>query len=379
MEYKILELVQSMEKGGRTKRIVETAMGLRQRGWEVKILSMTPAADWVKTSYEGQVDWLDLYRRPMLDLRYVFRLAKLIRQEDITLIHAQCEASYFYGGLAGKLCRIPVVGTYHRSDLNYFRPNWKLRFYARLLTRAVAISNDRMNLMRSGLNIDADKITLIHGGIELDSYQVLPPAETERLKQEFGMENKRILLSVGHLGPIKGHQVTIQAMPAVLEKFPNVVCIIAGDGAAEDYEYLNGMIQDLDLADSVKLLGQVHNVIEWLNICELFVQPSLEEGFGLVFVEAGACKKPVVSTAVGGIKDIVIDNETGFLVKPGDVNGLAHAINELLTDPQKATAFGEAAFKRVHNSFSLVNMAIKYDKLFSQLLGKPEGKTGSAN
>ena len=376
MEYKILELVQGMEKGGRTKRIVETATGLSQHGWQVKILSMTPAANWVKSQYEGQVEWLELYRRPKLDLQYVFRLAKLLKKEGISLVHAQCEASYFYGGLAARLCGIPVVGTYHRSLLKYYEPNWKLRFRARLLTRAVAISNDRMNLMISGLNIGADKITLIHGGIDLDAFQLLPPAEVQRLKQEFGMENRRVLLSVGHLGPIKGHQVTIQALPLVLERFPDIICVIAGDGAPEDYEYLNGMIEDLGLSGHVKLLGQVHNVIEWLNICDLFVQPSLEEGFGLVFVEAGACKKPVVSTAVGGIKDIVKDKETGLLVKPGDVNGLAEAINTLLADPQKASDFGEAAFKHVHDSFSLNNMSDKYDKLFSSMLGKPECKAG---
>jgi|GEM_PF-1711334 len=368
MAHKILELAQGMEKGGRTKRIAETAIGLKRHGWEVKVLSMTPVPDWVKTRYQGSVDWLDLQRRNKLDLQYLLRLARLIKSERIALIHAHCEGSYFYGGLAGKICKVPVVGTYHRSDLSYFKRHWKLRLLARLLTRAVAISNDRMNLIQSNLNINPQKTTLIHGGINLDSFQLLPSEEIQRLKQDFGLQAKRILLSIGHLGPIKGHQITLQALPQVLEKFPDVIWVVAGDGTNEDYERLNREIKKLGVADSVKLLGQAHNVIEWLNICDLFVQPSIEEGFGLVFVEAGACKKAVVATAVGGIKDIVVNGETGLLIAPNDADALAEAINTLLADPAKAADFAEAGFRRVYDYFSMDAMVEKYHSLFAELL-----------
>lgn len=368
MSHKILELAQGMEKGGRTKRIAETSIGLIKRGWQVKVLPMTPAPDWVKALYDGQFEWLELNRRPKLDLPYVFRLAKLLKQEQISLVHAHCEASYFYGGLACKLRGIPIVGTYHRSDLSYYEPNWRLRVRGRLMTQAVAISNDRMSLMINSLNMDQKDITLIHGGIDLNAFELLEDAKVKALKQEFGLKDRKILLSVGHLGPIKGHQVTLQALPQILEKFPDVTWVVAGDGADEDYRRLNAMIEELGVADNVRLLGQTHNVLEWLNVCDLFVQPSLEEGFGLVFVEAGACKKAVVATSVGGIKDIVLDGETGYLVAPGDAPSLAVAITDLLANPDKSADFGNAACERMHKHFSLEHMADKYDKLFKSLL-----------
>jgi len=371
MKHKILELVQGMEKGGRTKRIAETAIGLGEMGWQVKVLPMTPVPEWVRSLYENQLEWLELDRKPKLDIQYVFRLASLMRREGISLVHAHCEASYFYGGLAGRLSNIPVVGTYHRSDLHYFENNWKLRFFARLLTRAVAISNDRKSLMINNLGLDAQKITLIHGGVNLRDFKLMSPEQVKRLKIEQGLTNRRILLSVGHLGPIKGHQTTLQALPQIVARFPDIMLLIAGDGSAEDYDRLNKMIAELNLKDHVKLLGQVGNVVELMNACDIFVQPSLEEGFGLVFVEAGACKKAVVSTAVGGIKDIVKHEETGLLVAPGDVTALAHALSTLLGDPRKTAAYGEAGFKRAHASFALENMAGGYDRLFSSLLGKP--------
>lgn len=371
MTYTILELVQGMEKGGRTKRIVETTLGLALQGWRVKILSMTPPADFVKAKYEGQVEWLELNRRPKLDLVYVFRLANLVRKEKISLIHAQCEASYFYGGLAGKLTGVPVVGTYHRSDLSYYQPDWKLRFFPRLLTHAVAISNDRMNLMTSVLNIDPAKITLIHGGIDFDTFRLLSEDDVRKLRLKLGVADRRVMLSVGHLGPIKGHDVTLRAMPHIKERFPDVLLVIAGDGSKEDYDRLHNIVAELGLENHVSLLGQVQNVIEWLNVCDLFVQPSLEEGFGLVFVEAGACQKAVVATAVGGIKDIVVNGETGFLVKPGEVGPLEKAVISLLDDPEMAQRFGAAGLDRVRKNFSLRNMSTKYHALFSAIL---EGK-----
>lgn len=371
MAQTVMELVQSLEKGGRTKRIVETAARLRHHGWRVKILSMTPVPAWVRDRFHADSDWLELNRRPKLDLAYVFRLARLIRQERISLIHAHCEASYLYGGLAGLLCQIPVVGTYHRSDLKYFAPSPKLRLFARLLTRSVAISNDRMELMQSQLNIAARRISLIHGGVDLRQFHVLSAEQTPSLKQQLGLPGKKLILSIGHLGPIKGHDVSLRALPHILERHPDLLWVIAGDGSEEDYARLHKLVRELKLEDNVRLLGQVHNVLDWLQACDLFVQPSLEEGFGLVFVEAGACGKAVVSTAVGGIKDIVLHEQTGLLVAPGDALALAQAVDSLLADPNRARAMGAAGWQRIHDCFTLESMGVKYDQLFTALLGSP--------
>jgi glycosyltransferase involved in cell wall biosynthesis len=366
----ILELVQSMEKGGRTKRIADTAIGLAKLGWDVKVLSMAPVPRWVEDRYHAQLKCLVLSKPSKLDLRYVFRLAALVKQSGITLIHAHCETSYLYGGLVGRLLGIPVVGTYHRSQLKFFEPSFKLRLFARLLTQAVAISNDRRELMIRGLKMSAEKITLIHGGANLVDFKILSDEAISELRCQLAVEDRRVLLSVGHLGPIKGHDVTLQALAPLVKQVPEVLLIIAGDGAPEDYQRLQALIESLQLTQYVRLLGQVHNVTEWLNVCELFVQPSIEEGFGLVFVEAGACKKAVVATAVGGIKDIVVNQETGLLVPPSDVDGLYQALYRLLTETALAKQYAEAASARVFEHFDLRHMITKYDELFSRLLFK---------
>ena len=366
----VLELVQSLEKGGRTKRILDTATGLDRFGWSVKLLSMAEPALWVRTGYKGGASWLSLRKRPVLDLPYIYRLVRVLRSEQVTLIHAHCDSSYFYGGIAAKLAGVPIVGTYHGSEPSYYAPTFRQRSFARLLTAAVAISSDRMQLMTTQLGVPGSRITLIHGGVDLVSCQPIGPDLVQPLKQKLGMEGRKVLLSVGHLGPIKGHDVTLAAMARIRERWPDALLVIAGDGSAADYQRLDNLVESLHLGHHVRLLGQAHNVPEWLNICEFFVQPSIEEGFGLVFVEAGACRKAVVATAVGGIKDIVVDGQTGLLVAPGDADALAAAMDSLLLSPERASALGAAGLQRIRASFPLERMVSKYDALFKSLLAQ---------
>ena len=115
-------------------------------------------------------------------------------------------------------------------------------------------------------------------------------------------------------------------------------------------------------------LGQINNVPQWLEACDIFVQPSIEEAFGLVFAEAGAKGKPVIATKVGGIKEIIIDGETGYLVPPASPERLAQALKTLLESPDERKYLGENAYKRISTQFSIDNMVNKYLSIFSNVV-----------
>lgn len=131
---------------------------------------------------------------------------------------------------------------------------------------------------------------------------------------------------------------------------PEVTLYIAGDGSEADFERLNLLIQQHRFQQQVTLLGQITNSMEWMQACDIFLQPSREEGFGLVFVEAGLCGKPTITTHVGGIPDI-INNETGYLVEPQQPAKIAKCISVLLNDPDKAMHLGDAAKRRINQHF----------------------------
>lgn len=295
------------------------------------------------------------------------QLSSLVTKLSPDIIHSNCEKSYLLGGLVGRLRRIPVLGTYHRSNLEFYQPTFKYKFFASLLNQCVAISKQRNLLMQNRLEISPDKITLIHGGVDLSEVDIQQEKSAARVSLGFD-PNQRLLLSLGHLGEIKGHDYTLAALVNVASRFPDVHLHIGGDGQPEDYQRLRSLIQRYGLNDRVTLLGEVTNAFQLLAACDVFVQPSLEEAFGLVFTEAGAHGKPTVSTEVGGIPDIIISNQTGILVPPADSAAIAAAINKMLENPEWTAQLGKNARERIVANFSLDQMVDKYVGVYEGML-----------
>ena len=161
------------------------------------------------------------------------------------------------------------------------------------------------------------------------------------------------MFSLGHLGPIKGHDDSIKAMPRIMSRFSNVRLYIAGDRSPEDHERLHSLIEELNLQGVVILLGQIANSLEWMQACDIFLQPSREEAFGLAFLEAGLCSKPTVSTLIGRIPEIVIDGETGYLTNTLNPDGLADRVITLLASEDDMTTKGAAAKRHITKNFNL--------------------------
>lgn len=220
-------------------------------------------------------------------------------------------------------------------------------------------------MMVKNLGWKPERVHVIHGGVDTDIFGPSDAAVQAKARKSLSVDPSQfVLLSLGHLGKIKGHDTTIRAMPTLLKNYPNCHLYIGGDGIKTDYQRLKQLINELKVVDNITLLGQINNPESWLHACDLFVQPSLEEGFGLVFVEAGACGKAVVATSVGGIPDIIIEEETGILVSPGNVQQLQTALMRLIADDILRQKMGVNARPHIVKNFSISNMIDKYEQLF---------------
>lgn len=146
-----------------------------------------------------------------------------------------------------------------------------------------------------------------------------------------------------------------------------IFIFILGDGLDIEKKELNDLVSSNSLNHHVTFLGQTNDVSSWLDACDIFVQPSIEEAFGLVFIEAGAHKKPVVATNVGGIKEIIIENETGLLVPPKSPLELAKAISSIIKSPELNKKLSELGYNRIKNNFSISHMIDNYLLIFDQL------------
>jgi glycosyltransferase involved in cell wall biosynthesis len=181
---------------------------------------------------------------------------------------------------------------------------------------------------------------------------------------------QKILLAVGRLDTRERHKgldEVILALPQLTDAVPELVFVIAGDG--DDRNRLEELARNRGLSHRVIFKGVVSDeeLIELYEGCDVFLMPSSQEGFGIVFLEAMAFKKPVIGGNHGGTPEVILDNETGFLVEHGDVDSLADRIATLLSDPELCKRMGEAGRRRVEENYTFEPLHRKLRGLFAKL------------
>lgn len=170
-----------------------------------------------------------------------------------------------------------------------------------------------------------------------------------------GPDSRKVLLTVGRLAAserLKGLDEVILALPRIAGAVPETVYMIVGDG--DDRTRLENLVRTNNLSDRVIFAGVVSDqeLVGFYKSCDVFLMPSRQEGFGIVFLEAMAFEKPVIGGNHGGTPEVIIDNETGFLVEHGDVDALAERIIALLRDPELRRRMGEAGRRRVLENYT---------------------------
>ena len=198
-------------------------------------------------------------------------------------------------------------------------------------------------------HINANKIFVINNGVDLEAFHSGPQ---NRAIWPEAIRNKRIVLSVSRLVERKGHETLIRAMPALLARHPDVHCVIVGGGPLEDR--LRAVAAEVGITGQCTILGLApqNEVTEYFRSCDVFALPchTLKdgdtEGFGLVFLEAGACRKPVVAGIAGGTVEAVADGETGLLVDGTSAPAVVDALDRILSDPEFADRLANEAWKR---------------------------------
>lgn len=197
-----------------------------------------------------------------------------------------------------------------------------------------------------------ERVHTTYCGVDPAQYRPQPQPELRRTLAGDGL----LLLSVARLVPRKGIDTVLQALPAVLARVPALTYAVIGDGP--DMARLTALAKQLGVSERVRFLTRVPgDLADYYNACDLFVMPAREEpgdveGFGLVFLEANACEKPVIGARAGGVTDAVADGESGVLVPQNDVAALSAAIAALLTDPQRAQELGRRGRERVLARFT---------------------------
>lgn len=311
-------------------------------------------------------------------LPLLWQIWKISRQNKIKLIQVGQilpVGTAFY--ILNKFFNIPYMVYCHGMDvMTAAQSPRKKRLARKILKKAeFVVANSEFtkeNVLEYGVR--AQDVTVVYPCPNMKLLRKVAPEEIDELKNKYGLQNKKIILTTGRLVERKGHDVVLGALHTLKGSIPNAHYAIIGDGPKE--EAVRQMIKILKLEDSVSLIGKAtdYELAVWYESCDIFAMISRQlknedaEGFGIVYLEANMFGKPVIAGKSGGVAEAVLDNETGILVEPTNPHEIISAMERLLKDPEEAKRLGENGRKRVKNEFQwkkqaalLVERIMKYE------------------
>lgn len=304
------------------------------------------------------------------DPRIIKGLMALIKEREIDIIHTHLYHANMYGRAAALAARVPVVATEHNVYKSYKKKRSVInRLLAKRTDSMIAVSMAVKDEICKRDSIDPAKVEVIYNGIEVERFKVPDAEEKRRAKVALGLEPDIIVAgTISRLSKQKGHTYLLRAFADLTRSFPELKLLVVGSGPLEDE--LKSQAEKLGLSESVIFTGARRDVPEILKALDIFVMPSLWEGFPVSLLEAFATGLPVVVSPVGGVVDAVKDRVSGLYVEPEDVDGLVAQISKLLKDNEMATGLGTEARKVVEESFSVSCMVDSLAELYTDVLAR---------
>ncbi len=252
----------------------------------------------------------------------------------------------------------PVVAHF-RQDL----PGEKVVQYQLKNVDTVCAVSERVGQTIRTAGVEAARVHVVHSGLDQNWFEDHDAQDRERVRRDLGIPDRAVVfVTAAHLFERKGYHIAIEAFANVRHGGTQGHYIIVGIGEAAYEQRLRGRCDALGISDVVHFVGYQAAVRPYLDAADVYLQPSLMEGFGIAVIEAMARGCPVIASNTGGLPDIVVDQETGCLVTPGDRPGLEQAMVALATDAGRRSHWGDNGKRRAQERFSV-------DRMMAELQG----------
>ena len=364
---RILHINPEMSWGGGEHQLHSLMSALKQRG-HVQTLVCQPGS-LLSTRFAQEGTPIERIRmRNELSIVGITHLRRIFRKGPFDVVHFHTARAHMLGAMATWSSEPPIRIATRRMEHRTGGRLKALILYNRLTDTTVAISQAvRQALLQAGTR--HHKVRIIPDGVDISLFENNDP---QPWRQRLGIEQKAPVVGfIGSLIRKKGIEFLLRAGPPILEQHPSCRFLVVGEGPLQtDLEQL---VTNLGMTGSVIFTGRQTDIPGILAAMDVFVLPSLQEGLGVSALEAMAAGRPIVASRVGGLPESVLQEETGFLVKPEDADELAGSLLRLLGDPDLCTRFGQAGRKRVATHFSSHQMAVQYEALYRELLCAKKG------
>jgi glycosyltransferase involved in cell wall biosynthesis len=384
-QIRVLRAIARLNMGGPALHVSYLARGLDERGYETTLVAGELARGEDTMAYVAEEQGVEVRRvgqlrrevSPLNDPFAIARMVKLIRDVRPHILHTHTAKAGAVGRTAALLAgdaRPPiVVHTYHGHVLRgYFDParTQVFRETERLLalktTRLIAVGPQvKDDLVRLGV-APPEKFAVIRLGIDL-AHRVVNGPEGMELRRQFGIPDDRFVVGwIGRMTQIKRIPDVLLTFRRLLDRGVDATLCLVGDGP--DREDAEARARELGIARRTLFLGYQRDVAPYYSLFDAFLLTSANEGTPVVAIESLAAERPVVSTRVGGVPDVVDDGEDGFLAEVGDADGLAERLERLARDADLRRRFGQTGRARVLPRYAVPRLVDDVDALYRELL-----------
>ncbi len=381
---KIIYLVTQSEWGGAQKYIYDLATHLPKDEFKVLAAAGEGNGELFNRLKEKQIPTYHLKHtvraiRPIKEILAFFELLKLFKKEKPDIIHLNSSKISILGSLAGKIYAshvshptFRIIYTSHGWVFNEPLPFWTKKLYyilekltASLKDKIICVSEyDRGVALKKKISSPSKLITIPNGiGLNPGDFlnQQSARLELQKIPGSASRVPRSAIGTIANLYPTKGLQYLIEAASNLLKDNPDLIFMIIGEG--DERKKLESLIKQYNLTDNFFLLGNIKDAYKYLKAFDIFVLPSVKEGWPYTLLEALRAGLPIIATRVGGIPEIITDNENGLLVPPANPDSLQKAIKKLLADSELTTRLQQNSLAS-SNEFTLQQTLQKTLRLY---------------
>jgi N-acetyl-alpha-D-glucosaminyl L-malate synthase BshA len=358
--------------------VVATELGksLAKRGHSIHFISYAVPMrleSFVDNIYYHEVEMNNypLFEFQLYTLAVTSKMVEVAKYEKLDLLHVHYAIPHATSAFLAKSIindnKIKIITTLHGTDITLvgLEPSFLplMKFTIEKSDGVTAVSRFLKEKTLTNYNIDKD-IEVIPNFIDTEKYKKAQCPEHRRL---LAKENEKLLIHVSNFRPVKRVSDVIRIFDLVRQKIPAKLLHV-GDGP--DRGECEKLCRELKICDSVKFLGKQTALVEILSLADLFLIPSQSESFGLAALEAMSCGLPVISSSIGGLPELIVHGETGYISEIGDVERMAKYALDLLTNETKYKYFSENSRKRAEEKFRIDKITDQYEQYYNKILNQ---------
>jgi len=370
---RVMQVIDQLSGGGAERIVVDLLTRLDRRRFE-SCACVTRNSNLTSEEIARLgVELFCLDRKRRLDIAGFVRMVKLMRRWKPDVVHCHKVGSNTLGRLAALTAGVPVIiGHEHTMPSRSMLQRGLDRWLARLTSQVIACDRTLAQELIAREGLADRKVRVIPNGVDLTRFR-LDPARRDAVRKALEVGVRPVVGVFARLEAQKDIPDFLAAARLVRDRVPAAAFLVVGDGPLRIA--MEELACRLGLGDAVRFLGFRRDIPDLMQAVDVIALSSIWEGLPVSVLEAMACSRPVVSTAVGSVADAVVDGETGLLVRPGSPAVLADALVSLLQRPESAENMGQAGRRRVERHFSLETMVEQVQTTYSHLVADAVPRT----